>query len=81
MRCFFMQAGHIAAAELPDNALEDDAVVRQSRALFVSRIRVGFDGFEVWNRARRICRHPEADEYGAFSPGTGGGHPAGSTRR
>jgi hypothetical protein len=79
MRCFFMQGGHIAAVELLENAADDDAAIRQSRAMFVSRIRLGFDGFEVWDRARRVYRYPEPDESDPPA-GTDGDHPADGAR-
>jgi hypothetical protein len=57
MRCYFLRAGRIEAVEeLP--GLSDDEAVAKAHALFSERKRE-FEGFEVWNRARVIIRHPE----------------------
>jgi len=56
MRCYFMRDGHIAAIELvPDTS--DEAAINRAMTLFEEH-RKEFDGFEVWDRAQFICRHP-----------------------
>ena len=57
MRCYFMRDGHIEAVEeLP--GLADKEAIAKARALFLERKHL-FQGFEVWNRARVLLRHPE----------------------
>lgn len=57
MRCYFMRGGRIEAVEeLP--GLSDEAAIAKAHALFSER-KHKFEGFELWNRARVIIRHPE----------------------
>jgi hypothetical protein len=74
MRCFFMQAGHIAAVELLENISGDEAAIARCRSLFVTRVRLGYDGFELWDRARRVYCYPEPCED---TPPSGDHHPSG----
>jgi hypothetical protein len=57
MRCYFMREGRIEAIE-ELTGLSDEQAVAKARALFSERKRE-FEGFELWNRARVILRHPE----------------------
>ena len=57
MRCFFMRGGHIVAVELLE-AESDEHAVQQGRALFDGRRLDKLDGFEIWDRARVVHRHP-----------------------
>ena len=68
MRCYFMRGGHIEAVEeLP--GLSDEQALAKAHALFSERKHT-FEGFELWNRARVIIRHPEpaASNNGAVWP-------------
>jgi hypothetical protein len=57
MRCYFMRGGRIEAVEeLP--GLSDEQALAKADALFSER-KHKFEGFELWNRARVIIRHPE----------------------
>ncbi len=56
MRCYLLRGGHICAVELLDGP-SDAAVIDQARALFEKR-KKEFQGFEVWDRARFVHRHP-----------------------
>ena len=56
MRCYFMRDGHIEAVEeLP--GLADDEAITKAHALFSER-KQHFEGFELWDRARVLMRHP-----------------------
>jgi hypothetical protein len=56
MRCYLMRNGHIASVrELP--GLGDQEAVDFASRLF-GKSTDGFDGFEVWDRARMIIQHP-----------------------
>ena len=56
MRCYFMRAGHIEAVEeLP--GLSDQEAIAKAHALFSER-KQHFEGFELWDRARVLIRHP-----------------------
>jgi hypothetical protein len=58
MRCYFMRDGPIATfEELPD--FSDEEAVYKAYCLFSER-KDKFDGFEVWDGARVIARHPWA---------------------
>src|SRR3984957_452444 len=58
MRCYFMRDGHIEAVEeLP--GLADEEAIAKAHALFSER-RHAFEGFELWDRARVLIRHPES---------------------
>jgi hypothetical protein len=57
MRCYFMRDGHIEAVEeLP--GLSDEQAIARAHALYAERKHL-FEGFELWDRARVIIRHPE----------------------
>jgi hypothetical protein len=56
MRCFFMRGGHIAAVELLE-VNSDQEAVEKCKALFEER-KPKYDGFEVWDRARKIAEGP-----------------------
>ena len=58
MRCYFMRGGRIEAVE-ELAGLSDDQAIAKAHALFSER-KHKFEGFELWNRARVIIRHPEA---------------------
>jgi hypothetical protein len=57
MRCYFMRGGHIEAVE-ELAGLSDEQALAKAHALFSER-KHKFEGFELWNRARVIVRHPE----------------------
>lgn len=63
MRCFLMKKGRIAAVEMltPDT---DAKLIEQGHGHF-ARLSLDeqFDGFEVWDHARRVYTWPEP---GAF---------------
>jgi hypothetical protein len=58
MRCFFMRAGHNAAAEeLPELSAEE--AVAKSRQMFEERkTEFRYDGFEVWQLSRMVMQYP-----------------------
>ena len=57
MQCYFMRDGHIEAVEeLP--GLADDEAITKAHALFSER-KQHFEGFELWDSARVLIRHPE----------------------
>ena len=62
MRCYFMRGGHIAAVELLD-VTSDEEAVEKCRALFEER-KSTFEGFEVWDRTRKIAVHPPLEDDG-----------------
>lgn len=57
MRCYLFRSGHIAAVETLKEG-SDDAVVDQARTFFENSER-HYEGFEVWDCARFVYRHPE----------------------
>ena len=59
MRCFLMRGGHIESVELLEPGSDEDLIV-QGRMWFEVRKAEGrFDGFEVWDGARRLYTYPE----------------------
>jgi hypothetical protein len=58
MRCYLMVGGHIAAVEFL-TAGTDDGLIEQARTHFARRGEERFDGFEVWDAARRVYAWPE----------------------
>jgi hypothetical protein len=61
MRCYFLRDGHIAGIEILPRGLSDEDAI--ARAHILSSKRIGpFDGFEVWDRARFVFRHPPSAE-------------------
>ena len=63
MRCYFMRDGHIAAVELLD-VNSDEEAVEKCKALF-EKWKSKYDGFEVWDRARKIAHGPPREDDGA----------------
>jgi hypothetical protein len=60
MRCFCMRGGHIADVEMLVG-LNDEEAVKTAHKLFEARKQKGgFEGFEVWEEARKIMQHPPA---------------------
>jgi hypothetical protein len=57
VRCYFMRRGHIGAVEVVTDA-SDEAAIKQSETLFEQRKKDDFTGFEVWDCARFVHRHP-----------------------
>ena len=57
MRCYFMRDGHIEAVE-ELSGLADNEAIEKAHALFLERKNL-YQGFEVWERARVLVRHPE----------------------
>jgi hypothetical protein len=62
MRCYFMRGGHIAAVELLDVKSDEEAIER-SKVLFEER-KFKFEGFEIWDRARKIAEGPPREDDG-----------------
>ena len=62
MRCYFMRDGHIAGVELLD-VNSDEEAIEKSKALFEER-KSKFEGFEVWDRARRFADGPPREDDG-----------------
>jgi hypothetical protein len=61
MRCYFMRRGHIAGVE-PIPGLSSEETLVRARELFAERQEAhGYDGFEVWDLARFLFRHPMPD--------------------
>lgn len=57
MRCYLFHRGHIGAVEVLVAGTDDD-VIQQARAVFEKR-KNAFEGFEVWDRTRLVCRYLE----------------------
>ncbi len=58
MQCYFMRGGRIEVVEeLP--GLSDEEAIAKAHALFSER-KHSFEGFELWDRARVLIRHPAA---------------------
>src|SRR5580692_9634461 len=66
MRCYFMRGGRIEAVE-ELAGLSDEQAIAKAHALFSERKHT-FEGFELWNRARVIIRHPEPSNTVAVWP-------------
>jgi len=64
MRCYFMRDGHIAAVEVLSGVSDDDTAIRQACVLYVARARESFDGFELWDQARKVFSYPEPQKPG-----------------
>ena len=58
MRCYLMRKGHIEAVVIL-TAGPDEALIEQGKRVFGDRTDRPFDGFEVWDGARRVYVHPE----------------------
>lgn len=69
MRCYFMRNGHIEAVEELFGLSEEEATTK-AHALFSERKHF-FEGFELWDHARFLTRHPGpgADEPLGDDPG------------
>jgi len=59
MRCYFLRGGQIAAVELLDRALGDDAAVRQGASMFIAQMGK-FERYEIWDQNRMVFRFPDA---------------------
>lgn len=53
MRCYLMRKGHIAAVEFLTSG-PDEALIEQGKIILRTRPDGPFDGFEVWDGARRV---------------------------
>lgn len=53
MRCYFMRSGHIVAVEFLTPG-SDESLIDQAKEHFRKRSAERLDGFEVWDRARRV---------------------------
>lgn len=62
MRCYFMRGGHIAAVEIL-NVKSDEEAVEKCKGLFEER-KSKFEGFEVWDRARKVAAGPPREDDG-----------------
>jgi hypothetical protein len=62
MRCYFMRGGHIAAVEILD-VKSDEEAVEKCVALFEEQ-KSKFEGFEVWDRTRKIAEGPPREDDG-----------------
>lgn len=60
MRCYFMKRGHIQAVEVL-SGLADEQALEKSHALFATKPKGQFDGFEIWDRARMVIQWPPPD--------------------
>ena len=70
MRCYFMREGHIGAVEMVTDA-SDEAAVAEAKSLFAKR-KDAFSGFEIWDRARFVHRHPApAPKYARTADASG----------
>jgi hypothetical protein len=66
MRCYFMRAGHIEGVEeLP--GLSVDEATAKAHALFLDRKHL-YEGFELWDRARFLIRHPASSASAVEAP-------------
>jgi hypothetical protein len=59
IRCYFTRNGHIKAVEELFGLSEEEATAK-AHALFSERKHL-FEGFEMWDHARFLSRHPEPD--------------------
>lgn len=57
VRCYLLRKGHIAAVELLEPG-PDDSLIQQARDHFQRLGGDTFEGFEVWDRARRVYVWP-----------------------
>ena len=56
MRCYFLSDGHIVAVEILAG-LSDEEAIAKAHELYAERGAL-YEGFEVWDRARVVIRHP-----------------------
>jgi hypothetical protein len=61
MRCYLMRKGHIGDVEFLSPG-PDEALIEQGKRIFLERTDRLFDGFEVWDGARRVYVHPEEED-------------------
>ena len=61
LRCYLMRKGHFAAVEFLTPA-PDEELIEQGKRIFNHRTDRPFDGFEVWDGARRLHVYPEETE-------------------
>ena len=69
MRCYFMRNGHIEAVE-ELFGLSDHEALAKAHALFSVRKHL-FEGFELWDHARFLIRHPRPHKDGLTSDDPG----------
>lgn len=60
MRCYLMRRGGIAGVEFLTQG-PDESLIEQAKRHFERRSVDGFDGFEVWEGARCVYRHPPGE--------------------
>jgi hypothetical protein len=61
LRCYLMRKGHIASVEFLA-AGPDSSLIEQGERIFVAaKARMNFDGFEIWDGARRVYTFPEEE--------------------
>jgi D-serine deaminase-like pyridoxal phosphate-dependent protein len=58
MQCYFQRDGHLAGVEILPLGLSDEDAIMRAHTL-VSKRKRPLDGFEVWDRARFIIKHPD----------------------
>jgi hypothetical protein len=58
VRCYLMRKGQFATVEFLKPGT-DESLIEQCKACFKNRSVEGFDGFEVWDRTRKIYVYPE----------------------
>jgi hypothetical protein len=73
MRCYLMRNGHIQAVEFLASGT-DEELIEQGKRVFQERGDRPFDGFEIWDGARRVYVHPEATEAPDKRLGGANGH-------
>ena len=74
MRCYFMRNGYIDRVVLLENVTDDSAAIKKGAELFIARLSLNFDGFEIWDRDRMVFRYPEPDTRGSGSSTNGNGN-------
>jgi hypothetical protein len=70
MRCYFLRNGHIFEVE-PLPGLTDEQAIEKGHALFEAR-EDQLDGFEIWDMARVVLRHPPIVELSQLRNGLAG---------
>jgi len=58
MRCYLLKDGHILAVEFLASG-SDQELIEQAHGHFERRAAERFEGFEVWDAARRVYTWPE----------------------
>jgi len=59
MRCFLMRGGHIESVELLEAGADNDLIAQGRMWFEVRKVEGRFDGFEIWDGARRLYVYPE----------------------